>query len=186
MSSCFSGGGRTYAFELDIVKSPSTSTRTSTSSPSSTLSESSNSGLAISSRKPRTPRKRPNQTFNEAAALLSIAYPNIFSTKNFTNPRKFTKPHDSFLDQSVELLLPFRVIDDGCSSFLIGEPIGEKPSFQFEPKALNSFEKMCQSLGEFDFQANCNSNSNSMEMCESYHHQDEDFDAESDDITLSR
>ncbi|PQQ20114.1 protein CHLOROPLAST IMPORT APPARATUS 2-like [Prunus yedoensis var. nudiflora] len=150
MSSCFSGGGRTYAFELDIVKSPSTSTRTSTSSPSSTLSESSNSGLAISTRKPRTPRKRPNQTYNEAAALLSTAYPNIFSTKNFTNPRKFTKPHDSFLDQSAELLLPFRVIDNGSSGFLIGEPIGEKPSSQFEPKALNS-----------------------------YHHQDEDFDAES-------
>ncbi|KAL6292530.1 hypothetical protein ACE6H2_000672 [Prunus campanulata] len=179
MSSCFSGGGRTYAFELDIVKSPSTSTRTSTSSPSSTLSESSNSGLAISTRKPRTPRKRPNQTYNEAAALLSTAYPNIFSTKNFTNPRKFTKPHDSFLDQSAELLLPFRVIDDGSSGFLIGEPIGEKPSSQFEPKALNSFEKMCQSPGEYDSQANCNSNSNSMEMCESYHHQDEDFDAES-------
>ncbi|XP_021816022.1 protein CHLOROPLAST IMPORT APPARATUS 2-like isoform X2 [Prunus avium] len=179
MSSCFSGGGRTYAFELDIVKSPSTSTRTSTSSPSSTLSESSNSGLAISTRKPRTPRKRPNQTYNEAAALLSTAYPNIFSTKNFRNPRKFTKPHDSFLDQSAELLLPFRVIDDGSSGFLIGEPIGEKPSSQFEPKALNSFEKMCQSPGEFDSQANCNSNSNSMEMCESYHHQDEDFDAES-------
>ncbi|CAL8990493.1 unnamed protein product [Prunus brigantina] len=177
MSSCFSGGGRTYAFELDIVKSPSTSTRTSTSSPSSTLSESSNSGLAISTRKPRTPRKRPNQTYNEAAALLSTAYPSIFSTKNFTNPRKFTKPHDSFLDQSAELLLPFRVIDDGSSGFLIGEPIGEKPSSQFEPKALNSFEKMCQSPGEFDSQAN--SNSNSMEMCGSYHHQEEDFDAES-------
>ncbi|KAM1067444.1 hypothetical protein ACFX2J_022446 [Malus domestica] len=177
MSSCLRGGGRTYAFELDIVKSPSTSTFTSTSSPSSTLSESSNSGLAISTRKPRTPRKRPNQTYNEAAALLSTAYPNIFSSKNFTNPRKFTKPHDSFFDQSSELLLPFRVIEAENAGFLLHLPIREKPSSQFEPKSLNSFEKPCRSPGEFDSQPNCNSDS--MELCDGYNFQEEDFDAES-------
>ncbi|KAJ6742044.1 hypothetical protein OIU85_016157 [Salix viminalis] len=111
-SPCISGGGRTYGFDLEIVKSSSTSsTRTShTSSPSSTLSESSNSPLAISTRKPRTPRKRPNQTYNEAAALLSTAYPNIFSTKHLTKSSKFTKPRDNslLLDQSSDLLLPYR------------------------------------------------------------------------------
>lgn len=169
MSSCFSGGGRTYAFELDIVKSPSTSTRTSqTSSPSSTLSESSNSALAISTRKPRTPRKRPNQTYNEAAALLSTAYPNIFSPKILTNPRKSTKPHDSFLDPSSELLLPFRLIDNSATFFL-HNPIREKPNSRFEPKAINS-------PGEFNSPVNFDSNSNSMELCNGY---TDDFDAES-------
>ncbi|XP_050372708.1 protein CHLOROPLAST IMPORT APPARATUS 2 isoform X2 [Argentina anserina] len=175
MSSCFSGGGRTYAFELDIVKSPSTSTRTSqTSSPSSTLSESSNSALAISTRKPRTPRKRPNQTYNEAAALLSTAYPNIFSTKILTNPRKSAKPHDPFLDSSSssELLLPFRLIDNSAT-FLLHNPILEKPSSRFEPKAINPFEKSCNSPGEFNSPVNFDSNPNSsMEICD-------DFDAES-------
>ncbi|XP_061991484.1 protein CHLOROPLAST IMPORT APPARATUS 2-like isoform X2 [Rosa rugosa] len=174
MSSCFSGGGRTYAFELDIVKSPSTSTRTSqTSSPSSTLSESSNSALAISTRKPRTPRKRPNQTYNEAAALLSTAYPNVFSTKILTNPRKSTKPHDSFLDPSSELLLPFRLIDNSAT-FLLHNPIREKPNSRFDPKAINSFEKSCNSPGEFNSPVNFDSNypNSSMELCD-------DFDAES-------
>ncbi|KAJ8751085.1 hypothetical protein K2173_016266 [Erythroxylum novogranatense] len=173
-SSCLSGGGRTYRLDLDIVKSPSTSTWTSqTSSPSSTLSESSNSPLAISTRKPRTPRKRPNQTYNEAAALLSTAYPNIFSTKHLTNHRNFTKPQDAFLlDESSELLLPFRVFDN--SGFPIHQPIRQKPSFSNEPKiaTLSSFyDKPCQtSTGEFDSQGN------SMEMCDGY---EESLDAES-------
>ncbi|XP_059460043.1 protein CHLOROPLAST IMPORT APPARATUS 2-like isoform X2 [Corylus avellana] len=170
MSSCLSGGsGRTYALDLDIVKSPSTSTRTShSSSPSSTLSESSNYPLAISTRKPRTSRKRPNQTYNEAAALLSTAYPNIFSPKHLTKPRKFTAQHESFLAESSELLLPFRVIDS--SGFLLHQPIQEKPSFQIQSKVANFCEKPCQSPGEVDFQAN------SLELCDGY---EEDFDAES-------
>nr|XP_011467357.1 PREDICTED: protein CHLOROPLAST IMPORT APPARATUS 2-like isoform X1 [Fragaria vesca subsp. vesca] len=177
MSSCFKGGGRTYAFELDIVKSPSTSTRTSqTSSPStssSTLSESSNSALAISTRKPRTPRKRPNQTYNEAAALLSTPYPNIFSTNTLTNPRKSTKPHDFFLDpSSSQLLLPLRLIDNSATFFL-HNPISQKPNSRFEPKAINPFEKSCNSPGEFNSPVNFDSNSSSsMEICD-------DFDAES-------
>lgn len=28
------------------------------------------------------PRKYPNQTYNKAATLLSIVYPNVFSTKS--------------------------------------------------------------------------------------------------------
>lgn len=175
MSSCLSGGGRTYAFELDIVKSPSTSSRTShSSSPSSTISESSNSGLTICTRKPRTPRKRPNQTYNEAATLLSTAYPNIFSTKHLTNRRKFTKPNDSLSDQSAELLLPFRVIDD--SGFLLHQPIPEKPNSRIEPRVTNSLEKLCQSPGEMD--SISRANSSSMDLCNN-DYQEDDFDAES-------
>lgn len=169
MSSCLTGGGRTYALDLEIIKPPSPSTRTShTSSPSSTLSEASNSPLAISTRKARTPRKRPKQTYNEAAALLSTVYPNIFSAKHLTNPSKFTKPHDQFFDESAELLLPFRVIDD--SGFLLHQPIQDKPRFPFERKATNFVDKPCHSNGEVDFQGN------SMEISGEIH---EDFDAES-------
>ncbi|KAJ6407992.1 hypothetical protein OIU84_011327 [Salix udensis] len=172
-SPCISGGGRAYGFDLEIVKSSSTSsTRTShTSSPSSTISESSNSPLAISTRKPRTPRKRPNQTYNEAAALLSTAYPNIFSTKHLTKSSKFTKPRDNslLLDQSSDLLLPYRVFDN--SGFLIHQPIQRKPSFGNESKFANFTDKSsCQSSGEVDFHGN------SMELCDGL---DEDFDAES-------
>ncbi|KAA8522717.1 hypothetical protein F0562_009121 [Nyssa sinensis] len=166
MSSCLSGGGRAYGFELEIVKSSSTSSRTSqSSSPSSTISESSNSPLALSTRKPRTPRKRPNQTYNEAAALLSTAYPNIFSSKHLTKPCKFSKPRNSFLNESSELLLPFRVIDD--SGFLLHQPIQEKTNFRLEPKCVSPSEKPCQSPVENDF------HSNSSDLCDGYQ---EDFD----------
>ncbi|KAK6942020.1 CCT domain [Dillenia turbinata] len=162
MSSCLSGGGRTYGFDLEIVKSPSTSSRTlHSSSPSSTLSESSNSPIAISTTKPRTARKRPNQTYNEAAALLSTAYPNLFSSKHLSNPSKFHKPIDPFWDDSSELLLPFHGFDH--SGFLLGRP--QKPSFQFESKILNLGGKPCQSQG------------NSMDLCDAAY--EEDFDAES-------
>uniref|UniRef100_A0A2P2JS08 Protein CHLOROPLAST IMPORT APPARATUS 2-like n=1 Tax=Rhizophora mucronata TaxID=61149 RepID=A0A2P2JS08_RHIMU len=173
-SSCLSGGGRTYRLELEIVKSPSTSTRTShTSSPSSTLSESSNSPLALSTRKPRTPRKRPNQTYDEAAALLSTVYPNIFSNKHLTKPSKFTKPRDSLLlDEPPELFLPFRVFDN--SGFPLHQPVPQRPNFSNEPKVANFSgfsDRSCQtSSGEVDSQ------SNSMELCDEY---GDNFDAES-------
>ncbi|KAJ1378209.1 hypothetical protein SESBI_48076 [Sesbania bispinosa] len=90
-SSLRGGSGTNHAFNFDAVKSSSTSTMTSspTSSPSSTISETSN--VSIRTKKPRTTRKRPNQTYNEAATLLSKAYPNLF--RNFKNkqPKKFTK-----------------------------------------------------------------------------------------------
>ena len=162
MSSCLSGAGRTYGFELEIVKSPSSTSHLS--SPSSTISESSNSPIAISTRKPRTPRKRPNQTYNEAAALLSTAYPNIFSTKNLANPCKFTKSHASFFEDSSELLFPFRASD--ASGFLLHQPVQEKPSFQMLPKVVNCCEKPCRS--ELP--------GNSPELCDGF---EEDFDAES-------
>ncbi|KAL9230142.1 hypothetical protein vseg_005530 [Gypsophila vaccaria] len=158
MSSCLSGGGRSaYGIDLDIIKSPSTSTRTShSSSPSSTISESSNSPLAISTRKPRTPRKRPNQTYNEAATLLSTAYPNIFSANDCSKPCKFIKPHEyssfSFEHSTDELLIPFAV---------------DKPTFQIDS---TPFEKPFSNYqDEYGFQTN------SSDLCEAY----QDFDAES-------
>ncbi|KAL9681299.1 hypothetical protein QQ045_013082 [Rhodiola kirilowii] len=116
MSWCLSGGGsRAFVLDLEIVKSTSTSSGSS-SSPSSTLSESSN---ALSTRKPRTPRKRPNQIYNEAAVLLSSVYPTIFPTSltkpcstTFHNNAAAAPPRGSvFYNESNELLLPCRGID---------------------------------------------------------------------------
>lgn len=166
MSSFLIGAGRTYSLDLDFVKSPSSSSRAShASSPSSTLSESSNCPLAISTRKPRTPRKRPNQTYNEAAALLSTAYPNIFPAKNLTKQHKFTSPQDSFFDESSELLFPFRVTDNDYSGFLLQNHIQEKPNFRIEHSKIGN---SCR--GEV------NSGVSSANFCSEL---DEDFDAES-------
>ncbi|KAK7347768.1 hypothetical protein VNO80_22307 [Phaseolus coccineus] len=158
MSSCLTGaGGRTYGFDFEFVKSSSSSTRTShtSSSPSSTISESSNSALAISTKKPRTPRKRPNQTYNEAAALLSTAYPNLFSTKNLKTQGKFAKPASENFDyDSSELLLPFRVLDGSSSCFLLDQP-GPKPMER--PKEVSVQEKACGSPGEISSVVNFNS-----------------------------
>ncbi|XP_072989767.1 protein CHLOROPLAST IMPORT APPARATUS 2-like isoform X1 [Typha latifolia] len=126
MSSCISGGGgRTYRLDLDIIKSSSSSPPWSShsSSPSSTLSESSNSPVAIYLKKPRTPRKRPNQTYNEAAALLSTIYPNIFSsTKSLNKISKQTQPFNPFPEPS-DLLPAFPVLSD--AAFLIHKPSPE-------------------------------------------------------------
>ncbi|KAF4393845.1 hypothetical protein F8388_018336 [Cannabis sativa] len=198
MSSCLTGGGgRTYAFELEIVKSASsTSTRNSNASssspPSSTLSESSNSGLAITTRKPRTPRKRPNQTYNEAAALLSTAYPNLFSNPiQFSKfPPHFNKTHaysPTSFDDSADLLLPFQLIDnddeDG-SGFLLHH---RKHTSRVELKLPGNSSTSCQSPGEFDSPPNSNCDSELMDLGETTtnsstgyaYQQDDDFDAES-------
>ncbi|GFY80507.1 chloroplast import apparatus 2 [Actinidia rufa] len=155
MSSCLSGGAR-YGLELEIVKSLSSSTITSNSSSlSSSLSESSNSPLAISTRKARTPRKRPNQTYNEAAKILSTANPNLFSPKHLlTKPCKFTSPNENFLCDSTELLLPFRVFDN--SGFLLHHPIPEKPNFRNEARIANSHQKSCGSPAENEFHSDFN------------------------------
>ncbi|KAK4432668.1 protein CHLOROPLAST IMPORT APPARATUS 2 [Sesamum alatum] len=165
MSSCLSGGGRAYRLELDIFKSPTTSwtSNSSSSSPSSTLSESSNSPLTISTRKPRTPRKRPNQTYNEAAAILSTAYPKIFPTKH-----KFTNSHTTktpFLFEPSDLFMPFPVINSSEYVLL------ERPNSRIGTKGSNPFEKPCQSPGEINSQG-----SSFLEVCDEY---EEDFDAES-------
>ncbi|XP_076949815.1 protein CHLOROPLAST IMPORT APPARATUS 2-like [Bidens hawaiensis] len=140
--------GRAYGFDIEnVIKSTSmTSSRTShSSSPSSTISESSNSPVNISNRKPRTPRKRPNQTYNEAAVLLSIACPKVFSTKNLTNNNnnnnisKYTAQNglpfngleqngNPFCDPPPELVFPFPVPVVENSGILLRNPVFNKPN----------------------------------------------------------
>ncbi|ESQ42685.1 hypothetical protein EUTSA_v10013517mg [Eutrema salsugineum] len=156
MSACLNSGGgaatAAYSFELEKVKSPpSSSTSTRATSPSSTLSESSNSPLAISTRKARTPRKRPNQTYNEAAALLSTAYPTLFSSSSSSSnnlyAKKKTHSNSQFYgfvrspllgdnDDGSELLLPFESIEE--PDFLFHPTIQSKSDFFFEQKEVNS------------------------------------------------
>ncbi|KAK1317820.1 Protein CHLOROPLAST IMPORT APPARATUS 2 [Acorus calamus] len=141
MSTCISGGcGRTYKFDLDIVKpsspsSPSTA-RASSQTCSSTLSESSNdSPLALSTKRARAPRKRPNQTYTEAAALLSSIYPNVFTTKDFKALCKHTKeaPFDDPPEPPLLLPLPLPALDG--HGFLLDKPtVFDKPNSPIELK----------------------------------------------------
>ncbi|XP_016433674.1 protein CHLOROPLAST IMPORT APPARATUS 2 [Nicotiana tabacum] len=170
MSSWLTGGGRAaYKLDLDIIKSPSNSWTSQSSSPSSTLSESSNSPIAVSTRKPRTPRKRPNQTYNEAAALLSTAYPKIFNTKHLTKPWKFPKPHYPFLYESSDLVVPYKMVEN--SGYLIHPPLLEKPNCPIEQRSVSCCDKPCQSPGEIDSKG-----SSFLEVCDEF---EEDFDEES-------
>ncbi|CAM0909680.1 unnamed protein product [Alopecurus aequalis] len=83
-SSCIPTGLRLP--DLDMVKPAAAAPGAapmrpaSHSSASSTLSEASNSSStsSLSLKRARTPRKRPNQTYNEAAALLASMYPSVF------------------------------------------------------------------------------------------------------------
>uniref|UniRef100_A0ACD5Z729 Uncharacterized protein n=1 Tax=Avena sativa TaxID=4498 RepID=A0ACD5Z729_AVESA len=91
-SSCIPAGGLRLP-DLDMVKAAAAGggaaagahsaplRPASHSSASSTLSEASGSNSSTSSlslKRARTPRKRPNQTYNEAAALLASMYPSVF------------------------------------------------------------------------------------------------------------
>ncbi|EEE56300.1 hypothetical protein OsJ_05375 [Oryza sativa Japonica Group] len=96
-SSCIPTGLR---LDLDIVKaatSPgahSSPLRPAHSSPSSTLSEASNtsssSATSVSLKRARAPRKRPNQAYNEAAALLASIHPSVFPVKK--SPKTASRP----------------------------------------------------------------------------------------------
>ncbi|XP_071729692.1 protein CHLOROPLAST IMPORT APPARATUS 2-like [Rutidosis leptorrhynchoides] len=167
MSSFLTGGtGRAYGLDIEnILKCPSTtSSRNSHShSSSSTLSESSNSPITIWHRKPRTPRKRPNQTYNEAAFLLSIACPKVFSTKNLS---KFTKVQNG---NSLHESSPSELLIE-TSGYLLHQPNLETPNSSVESKVSNSSPSL-DGIG-FQFQS-CNS----MELC-SYRFED-DFDTDS-------
>ncbi|KAM0866848.1 hypothetical protein ACQ4PT_042388 [Festuca glaucescens] len=93
-SSCIPTGGGLRLPDLDMVKAAAAAAGgaaapgahsaplrpASHSSASSTLSEASNSSStsSLSLKRARTPRKRPNQTYNEAAALLASMYPSVF------------------------------------------------------------------------------------------------------------
>ncbi|KAL8191548.1 hypothetical protein R6Q57_028279 [Mikania cordata] len=150
MPSCLSS--RACGFNLEhMVKWPcSNSSRTSSnsSSPSSTLTELSNSPVPISDQKTRTPRKRPNQTYNEAAALLSMASPNIFKIKHLSkrtsNPFKFIKNQYNFFNEPPELISPVPLIEN--SGFLLRQRIMNKPCSSTDLK----FSSSCQIAGEIE------------------------------------
>lgn len=77
-SSCIPTGLR---LDLDMVKAGAAHS-SSSASPSSTLSEaSSSSATSVSLKRARAPRKRPNQAYNEAAALLASIHPSVFPVK---------------------------------------------------------------------------------------------------------
>ncbi|XP_076936716.1 protein CHLOROPLAST IMPORT APPARATUS 2-like [Bidens hawaiensis] len=143
MSSCLSS--RACGFDLEhLVKwqisNNSSRTTSNSSSPSSTLSESSNSPITILNQKPRTPRKRPNQTYNEAAALLSMASPNIFRISNI--PR-FTKQHlPGFFDHPPELIM-------NNSGGLLRRQFTNKPCSLTDLKIHNSCQ-VHEFLDDFD------------------------------------
>ncbi|KAL8509647.1 hypothetical protein ACS0TY_016756 [Phlomoides rotata] len=107
MSSCYSLNLELIKFKPPTTFSPSNS--------SSSPSESTTSPRSILTRKARTPRKRPNQTYNEAAAILSTSFPKIFPLKK---PLKFTKSlcnrSPPFLSQGPPILM--RKTESRCAA----------------------------------------------------------------------
>ncbi|CAM0946927.1 unnamed protein product [Alopecurus aequalis] len=127
-SSCIPTGLR---LDLDMVKaaaSPgahSSPLRPVHSSPSSTLSEASNassSATSVSLKRARAPRKRPNQAYNEAAALLASIHPSVFPVKKSPKTAKPPPPlarqlsglAAAFGDTSSDLLPSFPVLADAA------------------------------------------------------------------------
>ncbi|KAG8058102.1 hypothetical protein GUJ93_ZPchr0002g23002 [Zizania palustris] len=124
-SSCIPTGLR---LDLDMVKaatspgSHSSPLRPVHSSPSSTLSEASNSSssaTSVSLKRARAPRKRPNQAYNEAAALLASIHPSVFPIKK--SPKTASRPPARQLsglsaefDPTSDLLPPLPVLADAA------------------------------------------------------------------------
>ncbi|XP_058727830.1 protein CHLOROPLAST IMPORT APPARATUS 2-like [Vicia villosa] len=158
MSSSLSGG--TNALNFNVVKS-SSSTLTSLTSSSLTISEPSNniSQSAIRTKRTRTNRKRPNQKYNEAAELLSEAYPNLFRNlkKIHPPPCKFSKPlitecyNNDFFEP---LLLPFSDFDYANSFSTQNKSASQTEVFSFQEKevseerVVNSGEVLERDSGE--------------------------------------
>ncbi|XP_037458780.1 protein CHLOROPLAST IMPORT APPARATUS 2-like [Triticum dicoccoides] len=87
------------------------------SSASSALSDASNSSSAssLSLKRARTPRKRPNQTYNEAAALLASMYPSVFPAAP-PSPRLLGLASALADDPSrADLLPPFPVLGNAAA-----------------------------------------------------------------------
>ena len=138
-SSCIPTGLR---LDLDMVKAATSPVAHSSplrpvhSSPSSTLSEASNassSATSVSLKRARAPRKRPNQAYNEAAALLASIHPSVFPVKK--SPKTATRPPARQLsglapafDPSSDLLPPLPVLAD--SAFLLRDMPAPSPSPQ--------------------------------------------------------
>ncbi|XP_062224076.1 protein CHLOROPLAST IMPORT APPARATUS 2-like isoform X2 [Phragmites australis] len=145
-SSCIPTGLR---LDLDMVKaaaSPgahSSPLRPMHSSPSSTLSEASNassSAMSVSLKRARAPRKRPNQAYNEAAALLASIHPSVFPVKK--SPKTAPQPParqlsglSAAFDPSSDLLPPLPVLAD--SAFLLRDMPAPSPQPQSPSGAKN-------------------------------------------------
>ncbi|GER49096.1 zinc finger protein CONSTANS-like protein [Striga asiatica] len=98
------------SLNLSLIK-PHTSSWTSISSPSSSSSSlssalSDSNHTSISTRKARARRKRPNQAYNEAASILSTAYPKLFAAKHLPTGPEFTKLQGPYLFEPSALLTP--------------------------------------------------------------------------------
>ncbi|CAA0822566.1 Protein CHLOROPLAST IMPORT APPARATUS 2 [Striga hermonthica] len=98
------------SLSLSLIK-PHTSSWTSISSPSSSSSSfssplSESNHTSISTRKARARRKRPNQAYNEAASILSTAYPKLFAAKHLPTGPEFSKLQGQFLFEPSALLTP--------------------------------------------------------------------------------
>ncbi|AEE85140.1 unnamed protein product [Arabidopsis thaliana] len=140
MSSC------AYSFELEMMKSPPSN---NTPSPSSTISETNSPPFSISTRRPRTPRKRPNQTYDEAAALLSTAYPKIFSSKKAkTQIFGTNKSPLSDYDEASQLLLPYVSIEE--NEFLFNPTIPTKTEHFLEQKEVSFDDLEVNGFGVLD------------------------------------
>ncbi|XP_066375513.1 protein CHLOROPLAST IMPORT APPARATUS 2-like isoform X2 [Miscanthus floridulus] len=138
-SSCILAGGIRLP-DLEMVKAAPAAAppRPAHSAASSTLSEASNASAASSSatsssvaaslslKRPRTPRKRPSQTYNEAAALLASMYPSVFpvargkgATEAAAPPRLLGLASALADDPSCSDLLPPFPVPGGQAAFLL-------------------------------------------------------------------
>ncbi|KAF8687503.1 hypothetical protein HU200_043199 [Digitaria exilis] len=126
-SSCIPAGLR---LDLEMVKAAGAAAPprpAHSAAASSTLSEASNASsssatssvASLSLKRPRTPRKRPNQTYNEAAALLASMYPSVFPVA-----RGAEAPPPRLLGLASAL-----ADDPGCSDLLPPFPVLDQAAF---------------------------------------------------------
>jgi hypothetical protein len=125
-SSCIPAGLR---LDLEMVKAAGAAAPprpAHSAAASSTLSEASNASsssatssvASLSLKRPRTPRKRPNQTYNEAAALLASMYPSVFPAAKGAEaaPPRLLGLASALADDPdrSDLLPPFPVLDQAA------------------------------------------------------------------------
>ncbi|TVU07738.1 hypothetical protein EJB05_41107, partial [Eragrostis curvula] len=155
-SSCIPAGLR---LDLEMVKAAAAGAappRPAHSAASSTLSEASNasssSTSSLSLKRPRTPRKRPNQTYNEAAALLASMYPSVFPVAKCpeTAPPRLLGLASALADDPgcSDLLPPFPVL--GHAAFLLRDlPHPSAPWSSVPPKSCPSPAAVSSFFSEF-------------------------------------
>uniref|UniRef100_A0A1E5VHR6 Protein CHLOROPLAST IMPORT APPARATUS 2 n=1 Tax=Dichanthelium oligosanthes TaxID=888268 RepID=A0A1E5VHR6_9POAL len=141
-SSCIPAGGLRLDLEMVKTAGPGAGAvappRPAHSAPaSSTLSEASNASsssatssvASLSLKRPRTPRKRPNQTYNEAAALLASMYPSVFPAARGPKavPPRLLGLASALADDPdcSDLLPPFPVLDQ--AAFLLRDLPPQSP-----------------------------------------------------------